>query len=87
VGASALTLINKDFVYSVLMITIHGTFENSSIISTDGQVTKAYPFGIDYPKINGKTGWFQLRQSEGDVVNNYLVIINWILDDETLIPT
>lgn len=64
------------------MITIHGTFSNSSIINTDGEVTKAYPFGIDYPKINGKTGWFQLRQSQSDI-SNHLVIINWILDEET----
>jgi hypothetical protein len=64
------------------MITIHGTFENSSIISTNGDSILAYPFGIDYKKINGKTGWFQLRQSQGDI-SNHLVIINWILDDES----
>jgi hypothetical protein len=65
------------------MLTVYGTFDGFGIVQQDGTRVKGYPYGIDYPKVKDKTGWFQLRDAQSsnpDYVSTHLVIINYILD-------
>ena len=65
------------------MITVHGKFQYSIITLDDGSEMAAYPYGIDYKKIDGRTGYFQCRKDESTVYPHY-TIINWILTDVPL---
>ena len=67
------------------MITIYGKFKNSRIVQEDGNSILAYPYGIDYKKIDGKSGYFQMKPANTvtEQEEKYNIIINWILDDET----
>jgi hypothetical protein len=61
------------------MITVKGFYgDYNGIITEEGEVITAYPFGIDYSKVYHKSGFFLLRQREED--NDYTVI-NHLIDE------
>lgn len=67
------------------MLTVLGTFRNSSIIKDDGEVIRAYPYKIDYPVIDGRRAYYQLKSSNENAdmkpQEEYWIIINWIFTD------
>lgn len=61
------------------MITLHGRFKHSIITEDDGKQTPCFPYGIDYDKIDGRTGYFQCKSSNTE--KPWWIIINWVFTD------
>lgn len=65
------------------MLTVFGTFGDYNIIKCDdGSEIKAYPYGIDYPKVYQRTGYFLLLPHEEN--DGGYTIINFVIVDSPL---
>ena len=62
------------------MLTVKGFFgDYNGIITAEGEVITAYPFGIDFFKIYHKSGYFLLKEREGD--EREYTVINHVIDE------
>jgi hypothetical protein len=64
------------------MLTVKGFFgDGNGIITDKGEVIIAYPFGIDFNKIYHKSGYFLLKERDGDGDEREYTVVNYLIDE------